>query len=53
MASHCLSSGQLGTNELPVPNISGATITTFNPPTGMSIPYWVNTAIDPSYPKSF
>ena len=35
MASHCLPNGQLGTNELPVPNISGATITTFNPPTGM------------------
>jgi hypothetical protein len=35
MASHCLPNGQLGTNELPVPNISGATMTTFNPPTGM------------------
>jgi hypothetical protein len=31
MATHCLPNGYLGTNELPVPNISGATITTYNP----------------------
>ena len=33
--SHCLPNGQLGTNELPVPNISGATITVFNPSGGV------------------
>ena len=33
--SHCLPNGQLGTNELPVPNISGATVTVFNPPGGV------------------
>ena len=33
--SHCLPNGQLGINELPVPNISGASITVFNPPGGV------------------
>jgi hypothetical protein len=35
MATHCLPNGYLGTNELPVPNISGATITTYNPASGL------------------
>lgn len=32
--THCLPNGALGTGELPVPNISSATISTFNPPGG-------------------
>ena len=34
MSTHCMPNGFLGTSEVPVPNISGATITTYNPPTG-------------------
>lgn len=32
--SHCLPNGQLGTNELPVPNVSGQAVTTYSPPAG-------------------
>jgi hypothetical protein len=34
MATHCLTNGFLGTGELPCCGINGATITTFNPPSG-------------------
>lgn len=34
MSTHCLTTGQLGTAELPCCNISGATITVTNPPAG-------------------
>ena len=33
-ATHCLPNGVLGLDELPVPNISGQTVTTFLPPAG-------------------
>ena len=35
MSSHCLPNGFLGTGELAVPNISGSTLTVFNPPSGL------------------
>ena len=35
MATHCLPNGYLGTNELAVPNISAATMTAYNPVSGL------------------
>ena len=34
-ATHCLPNGYLGTKELPVCNVSGGSIATFNPPAGV------------------